>query len=173
MEDADPEAELEPEAEYEAGIAERLPRKRVAAGAIVRDAAGRLLMVEPLYKPTWEIPGGVVEADESPLDGCRREIREELGLDLPLTRLLIVDWVPRRGVWHDCVLFVFSGGVVTPAQVEAVRPPAHELAGARLVTLDEAAAHVRPSMAARLRSAVAVLDEGSGPAYLHRGRRVL
>ena len=46
-----------PEAEHVAGIAARMPRTRVSAGALYRDGAGRILVVEPTYKPTWEIPG--------------------------------------------------------------------------------------------------------------------
>jgi ADP-ribose pyrophosphatase YjhB (NUDIX family) len=59
-----------------------LPRKWMAAGVVIRDADGRVLMVEPTYKDAWEIPGGVVEADESPRAACRRELHEELGLPL-------------------------------------------------------------------------------------------
>jgi len=37
-----------------------LPGKRIGAGLICRDADDRVLLVQPTYKPTWEIPGGVV-----------------------------------------------------------------------------------------------------------------
>jgi ADP-ribose pyrophosphatase YjhB (NUDIX family) len=46
---------------------ESLPRKLMAAGVIFRDERDRILLVEPNYKPDWEIPGGIVEAGESPL----------------------------------------------------------------------------------------------------------
>jgi 8-oxo-dGTP pyrophosphatase MutT (NUDIX family) len=49
-------------------------------GAILRDQAGRLLMVEPTYKEPWEIPGVVIEALESPLSTVVRELQEELGI---------------------------------------------------------------------------------------------
>ncbi|MGW6244366.1 NUDIX domain-containing protein [Streptomyces roseolus] len=39
-----------------------LPRKRVAAGVLFFDDAGRVLLVDPVYKEPWEIPGGAVEA---------------------------------------------------------------------------------------------------------------
>ncbi|HEX6445924.1 MAG TPA: GNAT family N-acetyltransferase, partial [Streptosporangiales bacterium] len=90
-----------------------LPAKRVAAGALFVDAAGRVLLVEPTYKEVWDIPGGVVERDESPRDGCRREVREELGLDRPVGGLLCVDWeLPARPKTEGVVL-VFDGGIVS------------------------------------------------------------
>lgn len=73
-----------------------LPRKRMAAGALFRDEAGGVLLVDPVYKAVWDLPGGVVEAEESPHAACRREVREELGLDRAPGRILAVDWVPSR-----------------------------------------------------------------------------
>jgi len=54
-----------------------LARKRMAAGALFRDGAGRPLLVDPVYKDTWDLPGGAVEAEESPHAACRREVAEE------------------------------------------------------------------------------------------------
>ena len=41
----------------------------------------RVLLVNPNYKPDWDLPGGMAEANEPPIDAARRELREELGLD--------------------------------------------------------------------------------------------
>jgi len=60
-----------------------LPSKHVAAGCVFLDEDGRVLLVEPVYKQPWELPGGGVEAGESPFDACRREVAEELGLIRP------------------------------------------------------------------------------------------
>ncbi|MCP5099570.1 MAG: NUDIX hydrolase, partial [Chloroflexi bacterium] len=68
-----------------------LPKKRMSAGALFFDELGRLLVVNPTYKPTWEIPGGAIELNESPYQGCKREIEEELGLIRNLVRLICVD----------------------------------------------------------------------------------
>jgi 8-oxo-dGTP pyrophosphatase MutT (NUDIX family) len=73
-----------------------LARKRMAAGALFRDEDGRVLLVNPTYKPTWDLPGGAVEKEESPHAACRREVAEELGLDRVPGRVLVVDWVPSR-----------------------------------------------------------------------------
>jgi ADP-ribose pyrophosphatase YjhB (NUDIX family) len=74
-----------------------LPGKHMAAGVLFRDRANRVLLVEPSYKPNWEIPGGVVEADESPWAAASRELAEELGWDGPVGRLLVVDHVRPQG----------------------------------------------------------------------------
>jgi ADP-ribose pyrophosphatase YjhB (NUDIX family) len=65
-----------------------LPRRRIAAGALIRDQTGRICLVDPTYKDFWQLPGGTVEADESPSAGCRREVREELGLEIDLGPML-------------------------------------------------------------------------------------
>jgi ADP-ribose pyrophosphatase YjhB (NUDIX family) len=65
-------------------------RKRVSADAIVRDSSGRILLVDPTYKPDWDLPGGMAEANEPPADAVRRELREELGLGIQVGALLSV-----------------------------------------------------------------------------------
>src|SRR4051812_12725094 len=82
---------------------------RVAAGALFVDDRGRVLLVHPTYKDTWDIPGGYVERGESPAAACRRELKEELGIDRTPLRLLNVDWAPndREG---DKLLFLFDCG---------------------------------------------------------------
>ncbi|WP_208865223.1 NUDIX domain-containing protein [Amycolatopsis rubida] len=45
-----------------------------------------------LTSRSWRSPGGLVEDGESPLAACRREVGEELGIDVPVGRLLVVDW---------------------------------------------------------------------------------
>lgn len=60
--------------------------------AVIADAAGRVLLAQrPAHKHLglkWEFPGGKVEPGESPEAALLREIREELGCELVLTRAL-------------------------------------------------------------------------------------
>lgn len=84
---------------------ESLPRKRMAADCLIMDEAGRLLVLKPPYKETWDLPGGVIEQDESPWTAARREVPEELGLELNPGRLLAVDWIARIGDLTEVVAF--------------------------------------------------------------------
>jgi 8-oxo-dGTP diphosphatase len=52
-------------------------------GAVVHDASGRLLLVRRGHDPhrgRWSLPGGRIEAGESPEVAVEREVREETGL---------------------------------------------------------------------------------------------
>lgn len=94
---------------------------RVAAGALFFDPTGRVLLVHPTYKDTWDVPGGYVEHGESPAAGCRRELAEELGLDRTPVRLLSVDWAPsdKEG---DKLLFLFDCGHLGDPERRPRRP---------------------------------------------------
>ena len=74
-----------------------LPAIPASAGALIFDRAGRLLILNPVYKSGWTIPGGVMEADgETPWAACQREMREECGLTVHCGRLECVDFRPPR-----------------------------------------------------------------------------
>ncbi|MEV7706988.1 NUDIX hydrolase [Streptomyces sp. NPDC088922] len=109
----------------------------LGAAAIITDQVGRVLLVHPTYHEDdrWLLPGGVVEPGEHPLDTCRREITEELGLsNLPLTSVLAVHSLSshhadlRPGM--SCpgeICYVFDGGTLTADQAEAICLPREEL----------------------------------------------
>lgn len=60
-----------------------LDRGRVVAVAVlVRDDADRVLLVHTPGRDAWGLPGGGLEAGESPTEGAVRELREETGLSL-------------------------------------------------------------------------------------------
>ncbi len=90
-----------------------LPKKRMASGVLFRDAQGRILLVKPAYKEGWGLPGGVVEENESPKAACLREVGEELGLELPIGRLLLVDYNHPRDQKTESLMFIFDGDIIT------------------------------------------------------------
>jgi ADP-ribose pyrophosphatase YjhB (NUDIX family) len=165
-------AEGAPEVEFHAGVAAGLPRKRVAGGLLIRGGAGRVLFVEPRYKPYLEIPGGMAESNESPAAACHREVREELNLDLAVGRLLIVDWMPAHGVWGDGIMFIFDGGILGPDQTRKIKLNDEELGGATFLTVVEASTRLKPSMARRLTTALVALENGA-PVYAEFGRHTI
>ena len=67
------------------------PTPIVCAGAVVRDPAGRLLLVRRGHEPSaglWSVPGGRVEDGETPSEAAAREVLEETGLLVAVGRLL-------------------------------------------------------------------------------------
>lgn len=54
-------------------------------GALCEDEQGRLMLVRRAIEPRkgkWDTPGGFLEEGEDPLDGLKRELREETGLEI-------------------------------------------------------------------------------------------
>lgn len=141
-------------------------RKRVAADVLLRDISGRVLLVNPTYKPGWDLPGGMVEANEPPERAVKRELLEELGTRIDVLGLLVVDWVAPHGPWDDQIAFIFDGG--TFDSEEELRPHDGELSEARFVPLDIARGLVGARMRGRLDAAVRALEKGR-PVYLHDG----
>ncbi|MEV0595987.1 NUDIX hydrolase [Nonomuraea cavernae] len=173
--DTRPLYERDPDA-YRAHLAEgnaNQARKRVAADALIRDDHGRVLLVDPTYKPNWDLPGGMAEANEPPLDALRRELAEELALHLPASRmtLVCVDWVPPHGPWDDSVMMIFTAGTLTPDQAAALRITDAELGAFEFCTHEQAQARLRPYVWARLYAAITAADTGT-VAYLHNGHPV-
>ncbi|MFF3669849.1 NUDIX domain-containing protein [Microtetraspora malaysiensis] len=140
-------------------------RKRVGADVLIRDEQGRILLVDPKYKPDWDLPGGMAEANEAPAAAARREIKEELGLDIEIGRLLVVDWVSPHGPWDDSLMFVFDGGTLSGEGIAKISLAEDELAGFGFHNGHQAAHLLRPYVWRRTRAAVKALG-ANGPVYL-------
>jgi 8-oxo-dGTP diphosphatase len=70
----------------------------VSVAAIIVNNDGRALMIRRRDNAKWEPPGGVLELSESIIDGLRREVREETGLDIEPDRLTGVYKNMNRGI---------------------------------------------------------------------------
>jgi ADP-ribose pyrophosphatase YjhB (NUDIX family) len=146
----------------------RQARKRVSADAIVRDASGRILLVDPTYKPDWDLPGGMAEANEPPAEALHRELREELGLGVEVGDLLCVDWVSPHDPWDDLLNFIFDGGILSDSDIGNLRLVDHELRAFEFCDEGQAKERLRPHVWRRVAAALHALTTGRA-AYLQDG----
>ena len=70
---------------------------KLGVGVAIRDAAGRLLLEQRSDNGRWGLPGGRIEPGESVRDAAVREVREETGLVVEITRLVGVYSDPAAG----------------------------------------------------------------------------
>lgn len=92
------------------------PTRIPCVGAVVHDAAGRLLLVRrarPPARGTWSLPGGHVEPGEDDATAVEREVAEETGLRVRAGRVVgVVERpAPSGGVFviTDLVCDVLGG----------------------------------------------------------------
>ena len=113
------------------------PRVVRCVGAIVHDAAGRLLLIQRGHDPhrgLWSLPGGRIEPGVSAEQAVVREVREETGLDVMPRRPVGRVTIPGDGVVFDVVDFACA--VARPDQALVPGDDADAAAFVDPVTLD-------------------------------------
>jgi ADP-ribose pyrophosphatase YjhB (NUDIX family) len=135
-----------------------------AAAALITDPSGSVLLVKPNYRDHWSLPGGVLEDGEPPHRGCAREVAEEVGLQITVGPLLVVDWAaPNHERPRPAVFFVFDGGEVAPDA--DIRLQEEELDDFRFTAPGEFGAYLPPFLQARYSAALHARAAG-GAVYL-------
>ena len=84
-------------------MADQTPRHIVAASALVKRADGGLLLVRTPRRG-WELPGGQIELGETVIDGLKREVYEESGVEIEVGRLASV----RSNLSGNIIIFGFE-----------------------------------------------------------------
>jgi len=125
-------------------LAVRIFARRHCAGAVgaVFNDEGRVLLVEHVFRTdfAWGLPGGWINAKESPAETVRRETAEELQIIVDVRRVVLTDRIwPEKTSNHPAHLGVgfycrlVSGSCVPSNEVLSVEwadpdAPGHELA---------------------------------------------
>lgn len=106
------------------GSESKRPMLTVSAGVVRRD--GRIMLCrrrpEVHNGLKWEFPGGKLEPGETPEDALKRELREELAIDVEVGRVLdvVLHRYPDRDVlvlFYPCVIM---RGEPRPVDCDAV-----------------------------------------------------
>lgn len=112
------------------------PSFTVGGLCLVERSDGRVLLVRHVYRPSWGLPGGFLKRFETPADGVRREVREEVGLDVDLVGPPeVVVSASRRQV--DVVFRARPAAGVDPAVATPVSAEIAEVRWARLDALPD------------------------------------
>lgn len=111
------------------------PVPAIGVAGIVFNNQKQVLLIQRNQPPAiglWSIPGGKLEAGESLRDACRREIKEETGLDAEIQNIVAV--VERR---VEAFHYVIIDYLALLADQENITPTAQsDVANAKWVSLD-------------------------------------
>lgn len=139
------------------------PSYTVGAVAVVRRDDGRILLVRQRYRVGWGLPGGLLSRREAPEDAVRREVAEEVGLDVAVDGepRVVVDPGPQR------VDVVYLADLAPGVDPDAARPVSAEIVEVRWCALDGL-----PNIQHETRTALAAVTRrtGTGPDGPRGGR---
>lgn len=138
-------------------------RHSVSVAAVIVGDDGRVLLTQRRDNGKWEPPGGVLELEESIIDGLRREVLEETGLQVEPEALTGVYKNMPRGIVALVFRARITGGTLATATDEATR--------FRWLTSDEVDSHCDEAYAVRVLDALtlagAAVRAHDGVAVLH------
>lgn len=126
-------------------------RFTVTAGAIIFDDEGRVLLLEHVFRPNggWGIPGGFLSKGEQPETALRREMREEIGIELEGVEMLFARTLPRP---RQIEIYFSARAIGTP------RPCSFEIRTAEWFKIDNLPAELSKDQRRLIQRALALSE---------------
>ena len=97
-------------------------RFTVTAGAVIFNEQGQVLLLKHRFRPGsgWGLPGGFLEKGEQPVDALRRELREEVGLEVEDVEIFAVRSF-KKPQQVEVLFRCRANGAVEPQNIEVER----------------------------------------------------
>ncbi|ROQ63125.1 8-oxo-dGTP pyrophosphatase MutT (NUDIX family) [Streptomyces sp. 840.1] len=143
---------------------------------LITNTFGHVLVQHVDYLATCLLPGGGVDAGESPAHGAARELMEELGVTAVIDQGLAVDWISADSTgaapavrFPGEILHVFDGGTWDDARISEIRLPPSEITGVEFIEPARLPELLAPSDARRALSALRARINAAGTVLLANG----
>ena len=143
----------------------------MGAGVIFQDRTGKVLLLKPSYKEYWTIPGGAVENDESPLEACIREAKEEIGINVTIKGLILVDYLHSNGDVDENLQWIFNGGILGKRLASNIKVDGKEILDYKFMAIEDAVKMLGSKLARRLSNYKKAFDSGQ-IAYMEDGLEI-
>lgn len=88
-----------------------VPKHIVSAACIVLNDEDKILLIKG-PKRGWEMPGGQVELDEPLYDAAIREVKEESGADIEITKFCGIFQNTKSSIFNTLFLARYTGGTL-------------------------------------------------------------
>ena len=102
-------------------------KPEAGCGAAILDDTGRLLLIQRLREPeagAWGLPGGKIDFGEPAVDTARREIAEELGIEIEILRLACIAETINQGDGRHWIAPVYEARI-TSGDPKILEPEKH------------------------------------------------
>jgi ADP-ribose pyrophosphatase YjhB (NUDIX family) len=102
-------------------------KPEAGCGAAIRDSEGRLLLIQRLREPeagAWGLAGGKIDFGERAEDTARREIAEELGIEIEILHLACIAETIDRGDGRHWIAPVYEARI-SAGEPQNLEPEKH------------------------------------------------